>query len=103
MSVSESPQEAASEGRLAIGGIVQHGLISTEAGNVPVFIVNGLGFVVSQTEMTLMLMFANRPSAAVIMAPAMAKTLGESLLKLVAEYETKTGQVVKSSSDLQPA
>lgn len=97
MGVSEHLQEAAPEGRTLFGGMVQHGLMSTEAGNVPVFIVNGLSFAVSQTEMTLMLMFANRPSAAVIMAPAMAKRLGESLLQLVDEYETKTGQVVKSS------
>jgi hypothetical protein len=84
------------DGQGMFGGIVQHAMMNTEAGPVPAFVVNGLAYGVTNTEVTVMLLFSNQPNAALILAPAMAKTLGESLVRIVGEYEQSTGQTVRA-------
>lgn len=88
------------EAQVMFGPMVQNGVMAANGGKVPAFFVNGLAYGMSSTELTVMLMFANQPMAAVILAPSMAKTLGESLVQLINEYEEKTGQTIKSMSDL---
>lgn len=68
---------------------------------LPQVVFNAFAHNVTQSEITIIVSFGPRPLAMLTMAPTMAKTLGEALLAMVAEYQTATGQSVKSIQDMQ--
>ena len=102
MDAKDDPETDTPETQAMFGPMVQNGIMAANGTQVPAFFVNGLAYGMSSTELTVMLMFANQPMAAIILAPSMAKTLGESLVQLLADYEHKTGQTIKGISELYP-
>jgi hypothetical protein len=72
--------------------------LSTIPLNTIVF--NGIVSSVSLTEITSIVTFGQRPVAMLVMAPAMAKALGNELLELAKRYEGLVGQPVPNIVDI---